>query len=217
MPGLGGRIVAGGGGRHRGSSAASGAGAARPQTVVQKTKLVKNACHLHKDSVRLARTAPLDGARCVDWDWADTWLRGWVTKSASTATPFASHAHACLPTTSTRYQLQFHFDAEAPCRITVYYLADETKDPDTGRLLHRPLFAPEDDWVVGPHPFGAGTNQTYSTAALGYEGADLASKVGTAGGVEGPCHIYIVIRPDDAGTGARVRVGLGWSGACIGE
>lgn len=67
MPGLGGRIVADPERRHRGSSAVSGSGsAARPQTVVQKTKLVKNACHLHKDSVRLTRTEPLNGARCVD-------------------------------------------------------------------------------------------------------------------------------------------------------
>lgn len=108
----------------------------------------------------------------------------------------------------TRYQLQFRFDAEIPCRISVYFLADETKDPGTGRLLHRPRFAPQDDWVVGPHPFSAGSNQTYSTAALGYEGADLASKVGAAG-VEGPCHIHIVIRPDDdARSGRCAGVGL---------
>lgn len=90
----------------------------------------------------------------------------------------------------------------------MYFLADETKDPGTGRLLHRPRFAPEDDWVVGPHPFAAGSNQTYSTVALGYEGADLASKVGAAG-VEGPCHIHIVIRPDDdAKSGGCAGVGL---------
>lgn len=64
MPGLGGRIVAGGGQQPQ-QPFPNRRAPARPQTVVQKTKLVKNACHLRKDSVRLTRTEPLDGARCV--------------------------------------------------------------------------------------------------------------------------------------------------------
>jgi hypothetical protein len=107
-----------------------------------------------------------------------------------------------------RYQLEFRFDAETPCRITVYYLAEEARDPSSGRLVHRPLFPPEDSWVVGPHHFDAGSKQNYSTAAVGHEGADLGSKVvgATVGGggrrTEGPHLIYVVIRPDDAGSGA---------------
>jgi hypothetical protein len=75
MPGLGGRIVADGGRpqqqqqqrqqQQRRSAAGGSTPPARPQTVVLKTKLVKNVCHLHKDSVRLTRMEPLDGARCV--------------------------------------------------------------------------------------------------------------------------------------------------------
>lgn len=83
----------------------------------------------------------------------------------------------------------------------MYYLAEEARDPTTGRLCHRPLFPPEDNWVVGPHHFAAGGNQSYSTAAVGHEGADLGSKV--VAGAEGPYLIYVVIRPDggaDAGT-----------------
>lgn len=81
-------------------------------------------------------------------------------------------------------------------------MAEETRGASIGRLAHRPRFPPEDHWVVGPHPFGAGSGQSYSTAGVGHEGADLGSKVGH---VEGPHLIYVVIRPDGAGPGASVR------------
>lgn len=59
MPGLGGRVVAGGGHQPQQQHPLPNRRApARPQTVVQKTKLVKNACHLRKDSLRLTRTEP---------------------------------------------------------------------------------------------------------------------------------------------------------------
>lgn len=114
--------------------------------------------------------------------------------------PLQKPTHA--PLSSYRYQLEFHFDADVPCQVTVYYLAEESKDPATGRLRYAPRFPPEDDWVVGPHHFGAGANQPYSTAAVGHEGADLGSKV--LAGAESPHLIYVVIRPD----------GLGGAGVC---
>lgn len=76
----------------------------------------------------------------------------------------------------------------------------------------------EEEWVVGPHRFEAGANQMYSTAALGYQGADLlkASLEGEGGrGVAGgkvksnekeDLSVFIVLRPcveedDDVGQG----------------
>jgi hypothetical protein len=95
---------------------------------------------------------------------------------------------------------------------------------------HKTRMPAEEEWVVGPHRFEAGANQLYSSAALGYEGADLhkASLVllggggrgagaggGGAGGGKGKekerggLNVYIVLRPcvDEEGGGGGGKEG----------
>jgi len=80
----------------------------RPQTVVQKTKMVRNTCHVRKDTVRLLPPSfqPLE-------------QEGGSTSSSTTSVG--------------RYHLSFRFDADVPCKVAVYWAATEGKD-EAGRL-----------------------------------------------------------------------------------
>lgn len=84
----------------------------RPQTVVQKTKMVRNTCHVRKDTVRLLppSTQPLE-------------QEGGSSSSSSSGSS----------TSGGRYHLSFRFDADVPCKVAVYWAASEGKD-EAGRL-----------------------------------------------------------------------------------
>lgn len=78
-----------------------------PQTVVQKTKMVRNACHVRKDTVRLVPP----------------------NFQPSGQEEYSSSSSSCG---GGRFHLSFRFDATVPCNVAVFWVATEGKDEAGG-------------------------------------------------------------------------------------